>query len=203
MPASTTPEPSNHPAATTTSTNQQNLNHPALAAPGTNYLGPESRQAQPRIPAKSPMRRSGDFSREVTRDSVPSYPSSHYPPGGFSDTAISPIEPSQPPPFARRDSNTPPGSPSRQNFSYPSRTNIQTTDRPIKHNPSTINDLKLAAKGLHVRVPPPTVPSLNKSLLTRTSGRRRDPQRHAKQHNRFAFPLSQHRKSRPHPGSQR
>ena len=90
---------------------------------------------QPRIPAKSPMRGSRDMSREVTRES---YLPEHAP--------VSPIDP----PFARRDSGTPPASP-RHNFSYPSRSPHRNADPSVRHNPGTVNDLRAAAKGLHVR----------------------------------------------------
>lgn len=132
MPAGpATPEPANHPAFTTTNTAPQG--QPPVMAGG--MLAPET---QPRIPAKSPMRRSGDMSREITRET---YPPREALPGD--NGPVSPVDSS----YARHDD---PASPSRANFSYPSRSSLKTSDQPMRHNQNAINDLRAAAKGLHV-----------------------------------------------------
>jgi hypothetical protein len=130
MPAGpTTPEPTNYqPAMAAPNTAQQG--RPPLTSGG--MLAAE----QPRIPAKSPKRRSGDFAREVARDGYP-----------VDYTPVSPVDP----PFVSHDGGTPPASPSRPNFSYPSRSSLKTAEQPQRHNQTTINDLRAAAKGLHVR----------------------------------------------------
>jgi hypothetical protein len=93
---------------------------------------------QPRIPAKSPMRRSGDYTREMPRDSYLS-----------DNTPVSPVDA----PFVGRDGHMAPESPSQQhNFSYPTRSNLKTAEQPMHHNQNAINDLRAAAKGLHVCV---------------------------------------------------
>ncbi|KIW70510.1 hypothetical protein PV04_02772 [Phialophora macrospora] len=128
MPAGpATPEPTNYqPALTATNTTHQGRT--PLTSGG--MLAAE----QPRIPAKSPKRRSGDFQREVARDG---YPVDYAP--------VSPVDPL----FVNHDGGTPTASPSRPNFSYPSRSSLKTAEQPQRHNQNTINDLRAAARGLH------------------------------------------------------
>ena len=129
MPAgSTTPEPLAQPAITSTSTAQQS-GRPRPVSGGMHQAD------SPPIPTKSAMRKSGDFHRGA--------------PDGYNP--VSPVEsPYQLGSFQGHTGNTPPASPGRTNFSYPSRSSIKTADEPMRHNPSAINDLRLAAKGIHV-----------------------------------------------------
>lgn len=120
MPATHTPRPS-EPAVTSTTTPAP-VNTGASIQPG---------DPLPPLPTRSAKRESRTSS-EYPMDAG----------AGPYETPISPI------------------SPNRTNFSYPSRTppppgmgahsGLTTADQPMHHNPSTIQDLKAAAKGIHV-----------------------------------------------------
>ena len=118
------PEPASQPAVTSTSTTEQAEQPPPMSGA---MLQPDS----PPIPPRSAMRRSGEVSRDLPIENGP----------------VSPVDAS----FPGHTSTALPESPSRPNFSYPSRSSIKTADQPMRHNQSTIDDLKAAAKGIHVR----------------------------------------------------
>lgn len=99
----------------------------------------------PPLPMRSAARKSGEFGHRQSQ--VSNYP-------GYDD--------SLPPPtggFYGAGGLDAPASPSKANFSYPSRNRnsmdpdgvgLNTTNQPQQHNKSTISDLRAAAKGLHV-----------------------------------------------------
>ncbi|KAI1610052.1 hypothetical protein EDD36DRAFT_62981 [Exophiala viscosa] len=115
------------PAINSTSTTQ---GAPPPPAPASDRVSADL----PPVPARSAMRKSQEIPRNV--------------PGGLphDDLPVSPVDATYP---TGRTGMTPPGSPSRPNYSYPSRSSIRTADQPMRHNPSTMTDLKAAAKGLH------------------------------------------------------
>lgn len=123
---SSQPQPA--PAATPTST-AHGVQQPRMSG------GMLSADSPPTIPARSAMRKSADMSREPIRDTP------------VDQAPVSPIDP----PYAGQMPGALPASPSRPNFSYPSRSSLKTAEGPMRHNQSTIDDLRAAAKGIHVR----------------------------------------------------
>ena len=106
-------------------------------------------QESPPIPTRSAARKSGEFgNRQPQASNYPGYNENLPPPtGGFygSGADMRPASPA-----------------SKHNFSYPRHPNsgeperpaggLGTTEQPQQHNKSTMNDLKAAAKGIHVRI---------------------------------------------------
>ncbi|KAK4946365.1 hypothetical protein LTR10_014563 [Elasticomyces elasticus] len=129
MPAGTIgsePQSQLQPAITSTSTTQR----APPPAPPSDRLSAD----MPPVPARSAMRKSQEIPRNV--------------PGGLpgDDMPVSPVDATYP---TGRTGMTPPGSPPRANYSYPSRSSNRMADQPVRQNQGTIGDLRAAAKGLH------------------------------------------------------
>ena len=113
-----------------------------------NRISSRPTRDSPPIPSRSPARKSGEFAnRQSQASAYPAYDDHLAPPTGAY--------------FGGGTGDTPPASPSKHNFSYPARNRNSmepdgpsggwsTTDQPQHHNKSTMNDLRAAAKGIHV-----------------------------------------------------